>query len=94
MQRNFVSVNLPINYNIGWWRFNRPTTEARLQLLNVVDDKVMFGNRPAINFHVHTLREIDYQNFGQFLVDKICELLQQTTNESNRHILAGIQDGV
>ena len=39
VQRNFISLNLPINYNIGWWRFNRPSTQDRLNLLNLVDDK-------------------------------------------------------
>ena len=90
VQRNFISLNLPINYNIGWWRFNTPTTEQRLSLLHMKGDRLYFGNRPAVNFHVHTLREIGYQNFGQFLVDKICELLKQSNSESHKTILEAI----
>ena len=87
IQRNFISLNLPINYNIGWWRFNRPNTKARLGLLKIVDGKIFFGNRPAINFHVHTLREIGYQNFGQFLVNKISELIKESDNENYKELL-------
>ena len=87
VQRNFNSFNLPINYNIGWWRFNTPKTQSRLNLLNIVDDKIYFGNRPAINFHVHTLREIGYQNFGQFLVNKISSLMGMTNNENYKKVL-------
>ena len=87
VQRNFNSFNLPINYNIGWWRFNTPTTQSRLNALKVVDDKIYFGNRPAVNFHVHTLREIGYQNFGQFLVDKVCDLMKTTNNENYKKVL-------
>lgn len=94
VQRNFISLNLPINYNIGWWRFNRPSTKNRLGLLNVVDDKIFFGEQPAINFHVHTLREIGYQNFGQFLVDKLCNLLDSSSNEKYKIILKAIKDGI
>jgi len=92
VQRNFISLNLPINYNIGWWRFNRPTTAPRLGLLRIVDDKLYFGIRPAINFHVHTLREIGYQNFGQFLVDKIKELFEESDNQNYKELL-GFLDG-
>ena len=87
MQRNFISLNLPINYNIGWWRFNRPNTQGRIELLKCVDDKIYFGNKPAVNFHVHTLREIGYQNFGQFLVDKIVSLMEETNNKRYIDIL-------
>lgn len=86
VQRNFVSLNLPINYNIGWWRFNNQNTKNRLELLGIEDEKIMFGSRPAVNFHVHTLREIGYQNFGQFLVDKIKSLMEQTNNDKYKEL--------
>ena len=87
VQRNFVSLNLPINYNIGWWRFNSPSTASRINLLNARAEKIMFGELPAVNFHVHTSRELGYQNFGQFLVDKIESLLGQTGSREHREIL-------
>jgi len=91
VQRNFISLNLPINYNIGWWRFNTPGTQSRLNLLHLKNNTIYFGNRPAVNFHVHTLREIGYQNFGQFLVDKICELLESSSDLKYKEILKAIR---
>jgi hypothetical protein len=91
IQRNYNSMNLPINYNIGWWRFNNDTTRNRLDKLRLVDDRIYFGNKPAVNFHVHTLREIGYQNFGQFLVDKICSLLADSGDDVYQDILREIK---
>ena len=91
VQRNFVALNLPINYNIGWWRFNSPKTKSRIDSLRVEDDTIYFGKLPAVNFHVHTSRELEYENFGQFLVDKIKVLLAQTDNESHAKILKSLE---
>ena len=90
VQRNFVSLNLPINYNIGWWRFNTPQTIQRLKKLYVKNDIIYFGNRPAINFHVHTSRKLEYENFGQFLVDKIKDLFSISNNKNYKNILGVI----
>ena len=87
VQRNYISLNLPINYNIGWWRFNNHSTKSRLDKLHTKDDRIWFGNRPAVNFHVHTSRELEYENFGQFLVDKIKALFLQTKNKNYNDLL-------
>tara|TARA_R100000805_G_C3616391_1_gene118181 strand:- start:1247 stop:2071 length:825 start_codon:yes stop_codon:yes gene_type:complete len=87
VQRNFVSLNLPINYNIGWWRFNNASTAKRLNQLYIKNNQIWFGNRPAINFHVHTSRHLEYQNFGQFLVDKICSLFNTCDNKNYSDLL-------
>ena len=87
IQRNFVSLNLPINYNIGWWRFNSPQTRSRLDMLHVEGHALQFGAAPAVNFHVHTSRQLGYENFGQFLVDRIKDLLSQTGSKSHQKIL-------
>lgn len=92
VQRNFVSVNFPINYNIGWWRFNTSQTRSRLNSLHLKDDKVYFGNRPAVNFHVHTVRELEYENFGQFLVDKVMEMFKNSQNKDYKLISKKYQE--
>ena len=91
VQRNFVSLNLPINYNIGWWRFNTSQTVRRLEQLHIKENKIYFGNRPAVNFHVHTVRTLEYENFGQFLVDKMCNLFKEADNEDYDKILSLIK---
>ncbi len=74
-------LNLPINYNIGWWRFNERHTAPRLELLHIDDGKIKFGNLDAVCFHVHTLKKLDYKNYGQFLLDKILGLMDNSKNE-------------
>jgi len=78
---NFLTVNLPINYNIGWWRFNEPQTHRRLDFLTVKDDKVHFNGLPAVCFHVHALKKLDYDNYGKFLMDKVLDLMKHCKNE-------------
>ena len=77
----FLTVNLPINYNIGWWRFNEPHTHNRLELLKTDGTNLIFNNKPAVCFHVHALKKLDYENYGKFLVDKITSLMMQSNNE-------------
>jgi|TARA_R110000824_G_scaffold191451_2_gene373139 lipopolysaccharide biosynthesis glycosyltransferase len=91
VQRNFLTVNLPINYNIGWWRFNNAQTHARLSLLQLQDNKLFFGPRPAVNFHVHTVRPLEYENFGQFLVDKVLTLFDKSQNDVYEKIALSIR---
>jgi hypothetical protein len=77
----FLTVNLPINYNIGWWRFNEPHTHNRMNMLRIHEGRIVFGNKPAVCFHVHTLKKLDYSNYGDFLTEKIVELMKTCKNE-------------
>lgn len=83
----FLTVNLPINYNIGWWRFNEKHTHSRLDMLGVHDDKIIFGGLPAVCFHVHTLKKLDYSNYGKFLVDKVINLMIKCNNKNYRDLV-------
>ncbi len=77
----YMTVNSPIYYNIGWWRFNENHNQARLQFLNTVDGQVNFMNKPAVCFHVHTMKSLDYDNQGKFLVDKVFRLMNESDNQ-------------
>lgn len=88
----FLTVNLPINYNIGWWRFNEPHTHSRMSMLRIQDNKITFGNRPAVCFHVHTLKKLDYSNYGDFLTEKIISLMKMSNNEKYVEIIKFIED--
>jgi len=93
IQRNFVCINLPINYNIGWWRFNNNKTNKRIELLKLNNEKIFFGKNPAINFHMHTLKNNGYQNFGQFLLDKVISLMQNSSQAEYKEILQMLTKG-
>jgi hypothetical protein len=88
-----VIVGLPIHYNIGWWRFNENFNNYRLQLLNTKNDKLMFGNDPAVCFHIHTLKNLDYKNYGTFLLDHVVQLMKNTENPNYHKIISLIEDG-
>ena len=84
----YMTVNAPIYYNIGWWRFNEKHNVNRLQRLSVQDDQVTFMDRPAVCFHVHTMKSLDYNNQGKFLVDKVFKLMATTKNKKYGDLFA------
>tara|TARA_B100000886_G_scaffold338523_1_gene301558 strand:+ start:1000 stop:1833 length:834 start_codon:yes stop_codon:yes gene_type:complete len=84
----YLTVNAPIYYNIGWWRFNESHNQQRLQFLEVADDRVCFMGRPAVCFHVHTMKSLDYNNQGKFLVDKVFKLMSTTKNKKYGDLFA------
>jgi len=88
----FLTVNLPINYNIGWWRFNEPHTHNRLELLKTDGRNLLFNGKPAVCFHVHALKTLDYENYGKFLVDKIKFLMAQCSNENYKILLQFLRE--
>jgi hypothetical protein len=51
--RRFVTCNLPINYNIGWWRFVHPHPENHGKNLQFLDGKILFYGLDVVNFHIH-----------------------------------------
>jgi len=77
--KNYLTCNLPINYNVGWWRMNENWTKYRLNRIGIKDDKITFFELPLINVHVHSLKELEYENYGDFLLQTIlliCNKLQ------------------
>lgn len=88
----FLTVNLPINYNIGWWRFNESHTHARMDMLDTHEDQITFGGLPAVCFHVHTLKKLDYSNYGKFLVEKVISLMKNCNNDRYKVLTSFIEN--
>jgi lipopolysaccharide biosynthesis glycosyltransferase len=87
----FLTVNLPIKYNIGWWRFNEPHTKNRLNLLMSDGERLKFAGEDAVCFHVHTLKDLDYTNFGIFLLEKVVDLMKKCSNSKYDEIIRIIE---
>jgi hypothetical protein len=87
IMKNFLSVSLPINYNIGWWRFNQESTKDRLKQISLIDDEINFGKLKAINFHFHAFKEPNGYNPGRFLVDLALNLFKKSDNIKYKEIL-------
>lgn len=103
--RSHYTTNLPITYDIGWWRFNQPSTKQRLSQLTLKKgnelehhykneedeefqtDYIYFGNKPAINFHLHLLKDKNVKKDGQELKEKVFGLMKQSNNKVYHKIL-------
>lgn len=88
----FLTINLPIYYNIGWWRFNEKQTQNRLELLTTDGKDIYFNGSKAVCFHTHALKKLDYTNYGKFLLDKISSLMKKCDNKNYETILKFIED--
>lgn len=77
-----IIAGLPIHYNIGWWRFNEKFNSQRLNLLRVSDNKLVFGKSDAVCFHIHTLKKLDYKNYGTFLLDRVMAMMKSCDNQN------------
>lgn len=83
----YMTVNSPIYYNIGWWRFNEKHNANRLKQLKINNCQITFMNKPAICFHIHTMKPLDYNNQGKFLLDKVFSLMNQSNNKKYIQLL-------
>lgn len=87
IMKNYLSLSLPINYNIGWWRFNQESTKDRLKQFNLLNDEIYFGKLKAVNFHFHIFKEPNGYNPGKFLVDLIKNFLTNSNKKEYKEIL-------
>ena len=78
---DYLTVNSPIFYNIGWWRFNETHNQHRIKWLRPQDDVIYFKNNPAVCFHAHTLKKLDYTNVGVQLVNHLFAMMANCKNE-------------
>lgn len=85
---NYRCMLLPINYNIGWWKFKPNFSEFRYKYLCLNNDgRIHFMSKEAVNFHLHTLKRLPYDNYGSILWDKICNLLEESDQNDYQIIL-------
>lgn len=84
VQRHFRTVNLPINYDLGWWRLNAEHLAYRRRAFNVKDNSIHIFDLPVINFHSHSLKELKHPNFGDFLISGMFLLMSKSDNPKYR----------
>lgn len=88
LSRMYWCGQFPINYNISWWRMNEPSTKSRLDALKIGNNgEILFGEKPAVNIHVHTLKTQGVVQHGQFLLDKILSLMENSGNDKYQDFL-------
>ncbi len=85
---NFVTVNLPINYDIGFWRMNEQHNNYRYHQLGLDQTgKLIFMGHSPVCFHAHTFKDLGYTNYGAFMVEKVLHCLRQTDRDDHNNIL-------
>ena len=66
-------ITLPLNYNVGWWKFLGPNAQTRWDSINLKGQDLEMLNNPLINFHFHYFRDnnhaFDQQAFKQSVKD-------------------------
>jgi len=50
-------ITLPLNYNVGWWKFLGPNAQIRWDSIKLNNDKLTMMGRPLVNFHFHFFKE-------------------------------------
>jgi hypothetical protein len=88
---NFLTTNLPIYYNVGWWRFNENHSKSRLNFLVEDGKDIYFDGKKVVCFHVHALKKLDYTNYGKFFMDRIVALMKNCDNKNYRELLQYIE---
>lgn len=87
--KEYITCNFPIQYNIGWWRMNEVNTKSRLNTIaiNPLDNELYFIGLKAINFHVHTFKEIGYKNVGEPMLNHVLAYLKLSKNINHKKIV-------
>ena len=84
----FRCLTLPINYNIGWWRFKNGFSDHRFHYISLDETgRLMFYGLPAINFHFHLLKPLLYPNNGQKLITDVIGLMSSSPLQELRNIV-------
>jgi len=53
----YTTITLPINYNVGWWKFLGPNAQTRWDSIDLKGQDLKMLNNPLINFHFHYFRD-------------------------------------
>ena len=53
----YNTISLPINYNVGWWKFLGANGQQRWDSIKLAKDSLTIFNLPLINFHFHFFKD-------------------------------------
>lgn len=88
--QSFKTLTLPINYNIGWWKFMGAGGQARQQSIKL-DETVKFMNKNLINFHFNFFKPTQHAYNQESFKNTIKQLLQARNQTSDMVLLHEIE---
>jgi hypothetical protein len=77
----YLFSNFPINYNMGWWRFNNQLSQYRLNSIYIENGDVKFDGLDIVCFHFHTF--IDSDAYSARYKNIIFDLLSKSQKYHN-----------
>jgi hypothetical protein len=75
--KKFRTTNLPISYNIGWWKFMNLKYEGNSKFLETTDREILFFKNKAINFHFHIFKKSNHCYDQNQSIGMLINLLKQ-----------------
>ena len=88
--QSFKTITLPINYNIGWWKFMGPGGQTRQQSIKL-EETVKFMNKNLINFHFNFFKETKHGYNQESFKNTIKQLLQARGKTTDMVLLHEIE---
>lgn len=89
---HFLTVNIPIQYNIGWWRFYGPKNNWRTKYLVIREQRIHFFDRPAVCFHAHLLKELTHRDPSPKIAREMLALMRRADNPNYRAFLEKVDE--
>lgn len=85
--KTYTTVNLPMQYDIGWWRMNEKHTKNRLHAFGLTGDVIHFLGAPAVSIHAHTFKRLDYGNHATEMLLVLTQLLKNSQDQKHKELL-------
>ena len=70
----FNFAEFPINYNMGWWRFNNAQSVHRVNSFYFRQKRLMFDGLPVVCFHFHTfVKDVHSPQFRNAVIPNLAK---------------------
>ncbi len=87
----YTTITLPINYNVGWWKFLGPNAQTRWGSINLKGQDLEMLNNPLINFHFHYFRDNNHAFDQQALRESVKDIFNERKKKGDDLIFYEIQ---
>ena len=77
----YTAITLPINYNVGWWKFLGPNAQIRWDSIKLNNEKLTMLGGPLVNFHFHFFKENNNHAFNQNALKKAVKDILSTRRQ-------------
>ena len=79
----YHTVTLPLNYNVGWWKFCGPNAQTRWDSIKLHGQELKMGQNSLINFHFHYFKQNNHAFNQEAFKKSILDIFQQRKREGD-----------